>query len=523
MLNCESNSIRDPALQEELHRLGTDKESDLVWCSGDYESATDNFKIECGSIILREALKNIDHLPTIEWALKELSAHHISYPKKYQIESGIQKNGQLMGSLLSFPLLCLVNDSTARLAGAKPKEYLINGDDIVMRVKTPIAQKWMEIAPKLGLTLSMGKTFFDPDFGTVNSQLFWRGELLQTGKQKVTSRRCEIIGECFRDFQRYYQTDENQKVIRSLFLSLNRPALKQTHESLDIPVSHGGLGLVTQFRKSVPKERASNYLVYFTKILRKLRYQKGKIKLPYFGSSWENIPKKNVSVYLEPRDVKNGERGVNSQEIHETKSLIEKNKNLKQSYRQYIDGDTELENFPDLSFIQIRTLDSNNSTREMQLSITNRFLNLFTKNSMSYFEVQAMINDLRSKSKNREIESLGLVSEEKTKTLSNCVGFDWFFDQSSSITVPEKLWSNCLSFKKLEDYSGNSKEIREAVRICENITLEEDFLDFSMSRHELHNQGYNYTFDVFCTESVDKFEAGESTRVDFLQTRSEWQ
>jgi hypothetical protein len=106
-----------------------------VWISGDYKSATDSVPIEASRALMEGILEEIDHEPTKRWAMKEISPHLLVYPKKSGIQPCLQRNGQLMGSLLSFPLLCLLNDCTAKSLNLKPNQYLINGDDILMRTK----------------------------------------------------------------------------------------------------------------------------------------------------------------------------------------------------------------------------------------------------------------------------------------------------------------------------------------------------------------------------------------------------
>jgi hypothetical protein len=57
----------------------------------------------------------------------EVSPHLIEYPDGV----GKQTSGQLMGSLLSFPLLCFLNDFIISHSGFERGKYLINGDDVV--------------------------------------------------------------------------------------------------------------------------------------------------------------------------------------------------------------------------------------------------------------------------------------------------------------------------------------------------------------------------------------------------------
>jgi len=73
--------------------------------SGDYESATDGLSLEVSEAILDTLLSTATHTPESikRWALMSLR-NVISYPGDVVVE---QMRGQLMGNLLSFPLLCI--------------------------------------------------------------------------------------------------------------------------------------------------------------------------------------------------------------------------------------------------------------------------------------------------------------------------------------------------------------------------------------------------------------------------------
>jgi len=78
-----------------------------VFVSGDYENATDGLSTEVSEAILDSLLSKCRYTPegVRRWALSSLRSK-IRYEDGEEIE---QKRGQLMGNLLSFPLLCLYN------------------------------------------------------------------------------------------------------------------------------------------------------------------------------------------------------------------------------------------------------------------------------------------------------------------------------------------------------------------------------------------------------------------------------
>jgi len=91
-----------------------------------------------------------------------------------------QHRGQLMGNLISFPLLCIVNylafrfySGTAFSRDSIPVR--VNGDDIVFRSTPSVSDRWMRGVVGSGLTLSPGKTMVHRTFFSLNSSLFRAG------------------------------------------------------------------------------------------------------------------------------------------------------------------------------------------------------------------------------------------------------------------------------------------------------------------------------------------------------------
>jgi hypothetical protein len=84
------------------------------------------------------------------------------------------RTGQLMGNLLSFPLLCIVNYLAFRYYTGLGRDanVKINGDDIVFQSSRQVADRWMEGVVGSGLVLSRGKTMVDRRYFSLNSRLF---------------------------------------------------------------------------------------------------------------------------------------------------------------------------------------------------------------------------------------------------------------------------------------------------------------------------------------------------------------
>nr|WNK16432.1 MAG: RNA-dependent RNA polymerase [Fusarium oxysporum f. sp. cubense ourmia-like virus 3] len=146
-----------------------------VFVSGDYEAATDTLNPEVQKEILRLVLQNAIHVPN---EIRILAMRSLSHDLRLDVEGSPpriqpQRNGQMMGYLLSFPLLCIVNYLSFRYATMDDNiPVKINGDDIVFRARREVAERWMDQVSRSGLTLSRGKTLVDSSIFTLNSTLF---------------------------------------------------------------------------------------------------------------------------------------------------------------------------------------------------------------------------------------------------------------------------------------------------------------------------------------------------------------
>jgi hypothetical protein len=153
--------------------------------SGDFKAATDNIKIQLTKIVFERILNECCWKYGMDARLVHilrnvLYEHEINYPEWSGLPPAQQMNGQLMGSTLSFPILCIVNLITYWIA-VRPFEHkmtelnvLVNGDDIMFTATKLRYDHWIETLKQTGLSPSQGKNFFHRDYCTVNSCLFRR-------------------------------------------------------------------------------------------------------------------------------------------------------------------------------------------------------------------------------------------------------------------------------------------------------------------------------------------------------------
>jgi hypothetical protein len=180
----------DPDVESAVQIL---KDQEGFWRSGDYSAATDNLHSDVMQAVLKPLIEEFkDHESLLEYLKWESGVHEVRYPKFTGIEPIYQTRGQLMGSLISFPVLCVANACTlaiVRKQQISELKALINGDDILFRSSDKVYKSWWRVASQMGLIPSVGKNYVFPDFGSINSQIVYQKKkgkvvVLPTGKFK---------------------------------------------------------------------------------------------------------------------------------------------------------------------------------------------------------------------------------------------------------------------------------------------------------------------------------------------------
>jgi hypothetical protein len=269
---------------ELLKILGNKLGEDQVYLSGDYKGATNNLYSWVSEVIADQICKT--------WNLSEVESqlfhaaltHHVFDHNGERLE---QEMGQLMGSIMSFPVLCLANAAMSRWAMEVADKRVwkltdaplgVNGDDVCLRADRSVYQYWREITRFGGLEESVGKTFVDREFVTINSMMYERTPEEFTidfvnSEGKVVQRRSHlrevphlnmglILGNT-RSGGKFNSEDLKEgitfgtrardlldhcpvgmrSVVYTTFLDLNREVLQSTRLPWFIPEWLGGLGL----------------------------------------------------------------------------------------------------------------------------------------------------------------------------------------------------------------------------------------------------------------------------------------
>lgn len=263
----------DASFIDKIDHFGECLGGDRWWLSGDYVKSTDflrRFASESAWGYLSDACRFPEWIRRI--GLKCLVEHTILDPDSGDLYR--QGNGQLMGSPLSFPILCIVNAAVCRMSfdrkdlPMKKLPMLINGDDCVMRYVEEEKKRWERNSACAGLSPSPGKCYWDKEFCQMNSELFvrlggrfyervphWNMGLTRRFAAKGNSERTFLeLGSLGRQFSRCiagtkYDRDfvgrPTRKEAITIFLRRQRDLLRQAPGWISwfLPKYLGGLGI----------------------------------------------------------------------------------------------------------------------------------------------------------------------------------------------------------------------------------------------------------------------------------------
>jgi len=180
---CPATTLVGETISEEYlcKQLGQLREGE-EYTSVDYSDATNEIHGWVSEVIIEEAGTCIGLSPTqTRIARENLTGHTFVNPSDKK-EHKKQARGQLMGSILSFPVLCIANLAICRSAqerdrgralslmtkGTAGPAFCVNGDDAVLRGKSS-HRHWLAISAAAGLTPSPGKVYQSKKFLNMNS------------------------------------------------------------------------------------------------------------------------------------------------------------------------------------------------------------------------------------------------------------------------------------------------------------------------------------------------------------------
>lgn len=158
------------------------------WLSGDYKAATDNLSAYLSTVAvdaiateinMPDEYRQLFHMALTEHRIFQTKPKDGGKKGRDVVGELPQASGQLMGSPVSFPILCIVNfaviwQAMCEVHGEIPfsqVKMIVNGDDCLFAANAEVKARWEELAARAGLSPSVGKTYWSEDIMVINSML----------------------------------------------------------------------------------------------------------------------------------------------------------------------------------------------------------------------------------------------------------------------------------------------------------------------------------------------------------------
>jgi hypothetical protein len=150
-------------------------EEDII--SGDYSAATDNISLEAVeaivSVIMESEQLTREERETLKASFTDIT---VRFSRMNEKNVFVVNRGSMMGNLVSFPLLCLINkacfDWTCDLRGVARRVGRFNGDDCLFPGDKCFYDQWRQVTGAFGLIVNEEKTGFSRRYGELNSRVF---------------------------------------------------------------------------------------------------------------------------------------------------------------------------------------------------------------------------------------------------------------------------------------------------------------------------------------------------------------
>lgn len=171
--------VRGEVTTSDFETIAKDRRPNESYISGDYENATNNIYVGAVEAIV-DVLCESKHLTAMEVETLRGSFQQIRWKscsgKYYPV-----KRGSMMGNLISFPILCLLNKACHDICrdyehywndGERNRRVRINGDDIMFCGTRSFMTLWRDVTSHFGLVVNEEKTGFSSRFLELNSRSY---------------------------------------------------------------------------------------------------------------------------------------------------------------------------------------------------------------------------------------------------------------------------------------------------------------------------------------------------------------
>lgn len=172
--------VRGDVTRATFEGIVKDRQPGESFISADYESASDRI-YPWATRVMVDALLEDGDLTSEERRVLVESFENLSWVSKGGRKHPITR-GQMMGSLVGFPLLCLLNKACFDIScdifygsPSRGKGYRVgrfNGDDCAFSGSAAFFSLWREVTSTFGLVVNEEKTGFDSRWIELNSNVF---------------------------------------------------------------------------------------------------------------------------------------------------------------------------------------------------------------------------------------------------------------------------------------------------------------------------------------------------------------
>jgi hypothetical protein len=285
--------IGQPVTEQILaDRLKTLKEGEKL-CSVDYKDATDGMMSWVSETLAEELVdvlfqdyEDRDFVVKFkELYVRSLIHHIIKEPRNDDLGNFLnQENGQLMGSISSFPILCLANAALCRMSmecgerrtlTLRSARLVVNGDDALFPANVNTHSMWLTLCPWFGMLPSVGKYYYSDYFCNINSTTF----LYRWGRRVL----CQIDGTLLwkKELRPYKMIDFiNYGVVLNLKRSGGPMGTESVWGQVNTFASNS-----RELLETFPKRLRGEYYRLFLKNFRTF-CEKNHITLPWFVPQW---------------------------------------------------------------------------------------------------------------------------------------------------------------------------------------------------------------------------------------------
>ncbi len=161
--------------------LGKLSQKFKFWVSGDYSAATDNLNTDATRAVIDTLSRDPLTQKVLVRGLQRTCIDFDSIKLDGVPEPFVMTNGQLMGCVFSFPILCIINLAVYRASleaetgehfGIADLPVLVNGDDILFKTSRSHYKTWCGLIKGVGFEKSIGKNYVSKSMAMINSTYF---------------------------------------------------------------------------------------------------------------------------------------------------------------------------------------------------------------------------------------------------------------------------------------------------------------------------------------------------------------